>query len=124
MQLCHQEGVLLLEMPQVWMPICNFHERWEFFFSGSHLKLNEIVEVSYWWACEASVSMAVQQTGHSTKTIVDWYNFHRDICAQWFLDHPVQIGGVGKVVEIDESKFGKIKYNRGRYRDGHWVLEV
>ncbi len=25
------------------------------FFSGSHLKLNEIVEVSYWWACEASV---------------------------------------------------------------------
>ncbi len=84
MQLCHQEGVLLLEMPQVWMPICNFYERWEF-FSGSHLKLNEIVEVSYWWACEASVYMAVQQTGHSTKTIVDWYNFHRDICAQWFL---------------------------------------
>ncbi len=20
------------EMPQVWLPICNFHERWEFFF--------------------------------------------------------------------------------------------
>ncbi len=80
------------------------------------------MEVSYWWACEASVSMAVQQTGHSTKTIVDWYNFHRDICAQWFLDHPVQIGGVGKVVEIDESKFGRRKYYRGRYRDGHWVF--
>ncbi len=89
------------------------------FFSGSHLKLNEIVEVSYLWACEDSVSMAVQQTGHS---IVDWYNFHRDICAQWFLDHPVQIGGVGKVVEIDESKFGRKQYNRGRYRDGHWVF--
>ncbi len=45
-----------------------------------------------------------------------------ETCAQWFLDHPVQIGGVGKVVEIDESKFGRRKYNRGRYRDGHWVF--
>ena len=39
--------------------------------------------------------------------MVDWYNFHRDVCAQYFLDNPVQVGGVGKVVEIDESKFGK-----------------
>eukprot|EP00731_Ephydatia_muelleri_P036036 Em0194g2a len=33
-----------------------------------------------------------------------------------------KIGGVGKVVEIDESKFGKRKYNRGRRREGQWVL--
>lgn len=32
------------------------------------------------------------------------------------------IGGPGTIVEIDESKFGKRKYNRGRMRDGKWVL--
>ncbi len=92
------------------------------FFKGSHLKLNEILELSYWWANGASVTRAMHETGHSSRTVVDWYNFHRDVCAQYFLDHPVVVGGVGKVVEIDESKFGNRKYNRGRYKEGHWVF--
>ena len=32
------------------------------------------------------------------------------------------IGGPGIEVEIDESKFGRRKYNRGRQVDGHWVF--
>ena len=34
----------------------------------------------------------------------------------------MQIGGAGKIVEIDESKFGRRNYNRGRYQEGHWVF--
>lgn len=92
------------------------------FFSGSHLKLTEIIEISYWWSKNEPVSRVVQETGHTQKTIIDWFNFHRDICTQYFLDHPIQIGGIGTTVEIDESKFGKRKYNRGRYTEGHWVF--
>jgi hypothetical protein len=33
-----------------------------------------------------------------------------------------KIGGNGKIVEIDEEKFGKRKYNRGHRVDGVWVL--
>ena len=32
------------------------------------------------------------------------------------------IGGLDKIVEIDESKFGKRKYNKGRKVDGVWVF--
>ena len=50
---------------------------------------------------------------------MDWYNFVRDICAEY---HTALIGGPEIEVEIDESKFGKRKYNRGRVVDGHWVF--
>ncbi|CAI6356223.1 unnamed protein product [Macrosiphum euphorbiae] len=33
-----------------------------------------------------------------------------------------KIGGVGKVVEIDESKFGRRKYYRGHRVEGQWVF--
>ena len=48
----------------------------------------------------------------------------RDICKQYFIDHPSVIGygGPGIEVEIHESKFGKRKYNRGRQVIGHKVF--
>ena len=33
-----------------------------------------------------------------------------------------KIGGPATIVEIDESKFGKRKFNKGRKVDGVWVL--
>ena len=53
---------------------------------------------------------------------MDWYNFVRDICEEYFLAHPAVIGRPGVEVEIDESKFGKRKYNRGQ--SCGWTLGV
>ena len=53
----------------------------------------------------------------SESIAIDCYNFFRDVCSRYFLDHPITIGGPGKTEEIDESKFRKRKYHRGRHMD-------
>ena len=42
---------------------------------------------------------------------MDWYNYYRDVCANSIMNHHAgPIGGPATTVEIDESKFGKMKY--------------
>ena len=66
-----------------------YHFVTKVFFSGGHLIISEIVELNNWWSTGATVSNAVHERGLSSKTLVDCYNFHGDICTQYFLDHPV-----------------------------------
>ena len=58
----------------------------------------------------------------TNKSAVDWYNFCRDICLNIIKLDNKKIGGPGHIVEIDESKFGKQKFRRGRPVNGKWVL--
>ena len=58
----------------------------------------------------------------SCNTTVDWYNFHREVCEEIVLKRSVPIGGHGKRVQIDESKFGKRKYHKGHRVEGQWVF--
>ena len=58
----------------------------------------------------------------STDSVVNWSSFCREVCIDWALQRRQKIGGMGEVVEIDESKFGKRKYNRGRRVEGQWVF--
>ncbi|GFO38369.1 hypothetical protein PoB_006487400 [Plakobranchus ocellatus] len=92
------------------------------FFEGSHLQLLQILDVVYWWCRNLRQVHVMQETGVSKKTVIDWQNYIRDICAQYVIDHHVQLGGRNRTVEIDESKFMHRKYNRGRFRQGQWVL--
>jgi ISXO2-like transposase domain len=46
----------------------------------------------------------------------------RDLVATTLEEVDQTIGGDGVVVEVDETKLGKRKYNRGHRVDGVWVM--
>ena len=55
--------------------------------------------------------------------VIDWYNYCREVCADRIIkQHARPMGGPGTTFEIDESKFGKMKYHKGRYIEGQWVF--
>ena len=80
----------------------------------------------YAWAEKASYDTASREASVvSHHTIHDMYQRCREVVGSVFLQHQEQrgqIGGPGIIVQIDESKFGRRKYERGRVIEGHWVI--
>ncbi|GFT03757.1 uncharacterized protein NPIL_644831 [Nephila pilipes] len=54
--------------------------------------------------------------------MADWRQFINEITVDYIEETSETIGVVGKIVEIDESKFEKRKYNRGHRVEGQWVF--
>jgi hypothetical protein len=60
------------------------------------------------------LSAEIQKQLHIEQhTASDWFQFCREVLLDFVERKSEMIGGEGKVVEIDESKFGKRKYHRG-----------
>ena len=65
--------------------------------------------------------------GLAEETVVNWFNFLREECSSKLMPIPIQdklVGGVGEIVELDESQMIKRKHNRGQFREQHeqWVF--
>ncbi len=55
--------------------LCDIHER----RTGYYVKVNKVVEISYWWVCKPQFLWLYVAYRTFLKTKVDWYNFHREI---------------------------------------------
>ncbi|KAK3921779.1 putative transposase-like protein [Frankliniella fusca] len=92
-------------------------------FSESKLSLRNIVMLTYMWCEQFTQKQVKKELGVADHTVVDWYNFCRELCFEVATTMSEQIGGPGEVVEVDESCFSKRKYNRGRKRvSQQWVF--
>jgi IS1 family transposase len=61
-------------------------------------------------------------TGHAEHTITAFYHHFRQLVASSLTNDDQTIGGEGFEVEIDETKLGNRKYNRGHRVEGVWIL--
>jgi transposase-like protein len=91
-------------------------------FSKSRLKCNEILHISYLWLAGCNNKTIMNITGHSKPTITNFISNLRQLVSASLVRDDTIIGGEGVIVEIDESKFGKRKYNRGHRVEGVWVI--
>ena len=93
------------------------------FFFKAHISLFSLVWL-LWGFCEGMENnWFIRHLGLSSRTVVDWLNFCREVCMVCIQGNSKQIGGFGFIVEIDESKFVKRKYNKGKAKKCEdWVL--
>ena len=99
------------------------------FFDGNYCKIpcNKVLDLIYLFAWKTPVLKAARELKINANTAIDYYNYLREVCTNATAsreDHV--IGGPGLTVEIDESKFFRRKYNRGRILPGSqkdgWVF--
>lgn len=96
--------------------------RTDTFFSQSNLTLEEILQYIYLWVHGTEQKTIHHELGTASHTDVDFASFCREVCEVRMIEASERIGGPGKVVEIDESKFAKRKYNVGHRVTGGWVF--
>ncbi|ETO86348.1 hypothetical protein F444_00123 [Phytophthora nicotianae P1976] len=93
------------------------------FFAKSKLPLRKLVRLICHWAARAAVTKAAEIVGVNEQAAMQWYTYCRDVCSKEMLSIPVQIGGEGHIVEIDETSLKKkSKYNRGKHFPDYWLF--
>uniref|UniRef100_A0A914ELN2 ISXO2-like transposase domain-containing protein n=1 Tax=Acrobeloides nanus TaxID=290746 RepID=A0A914ELN2_9BILA len=80
------------------------------------------MRLSYLRKC--TLEQAMFETKLNRRTIIRWWIRFRCLCADYFNAHPIQIGGPGTSVEIDETFLTTQKTQRGRRvrRHSHWIF--
>lgn len=92
------------------------------FFAKARIAPEKIMLIGYLWLCRCSFSTILTMTRHSAPTIVDYLGHYRSLAVASLTESDHVIGGPGIIVEVDESKFGKRKYNRGHHIEGAWAI--
>ncbi|GFT54149.1 hypothetical protein NPIL_453561 [Nephila pilipes] len=70
--------------------------------------------------CFRSATSEIGQTYHfSSATLADWREFINEVILDYIENDSEKLGGTGRVVEVDESKFRKRKHHQD-HAVGFW----
>jgi hypothetical protein len=92
------------------------------FFEKVRVPINKLLFIGYLWLQRCTWSQISAMAGVSEEITTNYLGFYRQLVSLALEEEDTVIGGPDVVVEIDETKFGKRKYNRGHRVDGFWVF--
>lgn len=100
-------------------------------FERCHISPAACILITYCFSVNMSFDQTIRESSIidgqqiSRETVADRFSFCREVCMA-ALDEEFQeeglLGGVGEIIEIDECKIGRRKYERGRVVEGSWIL--
>lgn len=70
-------------------------------FQRSHISFGKWVNAMYLWGIDEEVNMAAVRSDLSAKTMVDAFNYFRELCQWYFEAHPVMLGGESRECVVD-----------------------
>lgn len=70
-------------------------------FQRSHISFGKWVNAMYLWGIDEEVNMAAVRSDLSAKTMIDAFNYFRELCQWYFEAHPVKLGGQSKECIVD-----------------------
>lgn len=94
------------------------------FFENIKLTIENVFLLLFSWCALCPVNVASSMHNIRRNSVVQMYRFFRDIASWKLLESPnlLKVGGVGHVVQIDESVVTRRKNNVGRIVREQWVL--
>ena len=90
--------------------------------SWFQLTILEIIAITYDILRRNYAYQIENELNLSDHTVADWDMFCSETMLEFLEGSSQKIGGPKQIVEIDESKVGRRKYNTGHYVQGHWVF--
>ena len=111
----HRCNTAMTERPRVdvsdkycwWCPSCKTRKTIQegSFFKKSHISLKQWLLLIHLWTKYSPVTSAAEDLEISRPSVVDAYQWLREVCSTKLLQAPIKLGGPGRVVQIDESLF-------------------
>jgi transposase-like protein len=93
-------------------------------FHNSHIQIITILKIIRMWCCKVHLTDIAELLDLNRKVVSKVISKMKKPLINNFYERLSlnKIGGEDVIVEIDESKFGKVKYHRGHRVEGVWVF--
>ena len=81
--------------------------RSESFFQEFNISFKDILELIYRFSKEERISKIMIDLSLSKNTVISFFQRIRSLCTKFLVDNPINVGGDGVIVQIDESCFSQ-----------------